>query len=80
MVEIRKNKREENLQKKRREGFSAAAQTGLDLPSAKKVCVRTDLINQIASVSIEDGILGLIYLIWTRLELFFGDVSVYRDY
>lgn len=38
MVEIRKNKREENLQKKRREGFSAAAQTGQDLPSAKKVC------------------------------------------
>ncbi|CAH8356626.1 unnamed protein product [Eruca vesicaria subsp. sativa] len=28
MIEIRKNKREENLQKKRREGFSAAPQTG----------------------------------------------------
>lgn len=45
MVEIRKNKREENLQKKRREGLSAsmafglaAAQTGQDLSSAKRVC------------------------------------------
>ncbi|KAL0684038.1 hypothetical protein Bca4012_050886 [Brassica carinata] len=37
MVEIRKNKREENLQKKRREGISAAPQSGqVDLPSAKK--------------------------------------------
>ena len=40
MVEIRKNKREENLQKKRREGISAAAQTEQDLTSEKRVCVR----------------------------------------
>ncbi|KFK22349.1 hypothetical protein AALP_AAs46267U000200 [Arabis alpina] len=44
-VEIRKNKREENLQKMRREGLSsslgfglAAAQSGQDLLSPKRVC------------------------------------------
>ena len=39
MVEIRKNKREENLQKRRREGISAAAQTEQDLTYEKRVCV-----------------------------------------
>ena len=52
MVEIRKNKREENLQKKRREGISAAPQSGqVDLPSAKKV-LSADLVNQIIFISI----------------------------
>lgn len=39
MVEIRKNKREENLQKKRREGLTAPiAQQGQDLYSYERVC------------------------------------------
>uniref|UniRef100_A0A1J3G096 Importin subunit alpha n=1 Tax=Noccaea caerulescens TaxID=107243 RepID=A0A1J3G096_NOCCA len=57
MVEIRKNKREENLQKKRREGFSAAAQTGLDLPSAKKL--KENLPDMVAGIWSEDSNLQL---------------------
>ncbi|KAJ4905469.1 Importin subunit alpha-3 [Raphanus sativus] len=54
MVEIRKNKREENLQKKRREGISsAAAQSEHDLPSEKKFI--ENLTEMVAGIWSEDS-------------------------
>uniref|UniRef100_A0A0D3B8V2 Importin subunit alpha n=1 Tax=Brassica oleracea var. oleracea TaxID=109376 RepID=A0A0D3B8V2_BRAOL len=52
MVEIRKNKREENLQKKRREGISAAAQTEQDLTSEKRLI--ENLQGMVAGIWSED--------------------------
>ncbi|KAF8047643.1 hypothetical protein N665_2903s0004 [Sinapis alba] len=58
MVEIRKNKREENLQKKRREGISAAPQSGQeDLPSSKKLI--ENLPEMVAGILSEDTNLQL---------------------
>ncbi|KAG2331252.1 hypothetical protein Bca4012_019175 [Brassica carinata] len=57
MVEIRKNKREENLQKKRREGISAAPQTGEDLPSEKKFI--ENVSEMVAGIWSEDSNLQL---------------------
>ncbi|CAL9213457.1 unnamed protein product [Arabidopsis halleri] len=57
MVEIRKNKREENLQKKRREGFtpSMASQLGQDFSSSLPTEKRLENIQQmIAGVMSED--------------------------
>ncbi|CAH8273444.1 unnamed protein product [Arabidopsis lyrata] len=60
MVEIRKNKREENLQKKRREGLtssmafgSAAGQTEQDLSSAKQL--KANLPSMVAGIWSEDS-------------------------
>ncbi|KAF8077049.1 hypothetical protein N665_1066s0011 [Sinapis alba] len=52
MVEIRKNKREENLQKKRREGISAAPQTGED-------CLTENLADIVGGIWSEDSNLQL---------------------
>ncbi|AAG10631.1 Putative importin alpha subunit [Arabidopsis thaliana] len=62
MVEIRKNKREENLQKKRREGFnpSMASQPGQDFSSSLPTETRLENIQQmIAGVMSEDRDLQL---------------------
>lgn len=56
MVEIRKNRREENLQKKRREGFQSTASSAQQLPSGAPFDKKIESLPQmVAGVCSDDG-------------------------
>lgn len=62
MVEIRKNKREENLQKKRREGLTASmassvTQQGQDFSSSRVCCFSLFILVPISDLGIDSDLM-----------------------